>query len=81
MQFVGRAGEKLRRQRLMAGQVLVFVTTNRFSATQSFYGLCQLSHHKGEFGCVIGDGSFTPPLPAPSSGQTVLDGCPGAAPA
>jgi DNA polymerase V len=35
--FVGRAGEKLRRQGLMAGQVLVFVTTNRFSATQPFY--------------------------------------------
>jgi DNA polymerase V len=35
--FVGRAGEKLRRQSLMAGQVLVFVTTNRFSATQPFY--------------------------------------------
>jgi DNA polymerase V len=28
--FVGRAGEKLRRQGLMAGQVMVFVTTNRF---------------------------------------------------
>jgi DNA polymerase V len=35
--FVGRAGEKLRRQGLMAGQVLVFVTTNRFSARQPFY--------------------------------------------
>jgi DNA polymerase V len=35
--FVGRAGEKLRHQGLMAGQVLVFVTTNRFSATQPFY--------------------------------------------
>ena len=35
--FVGRAGEKLRRQPLMAGQVRVFVTTNRFSATQPFY--------------------------------------------
>ena len=35
--FVGRAGEKLRRQRLMAGQVLVFVTTNRFSASWPFY--------------------------------------------
>jgi DNA polymerase V len=35
--FVGRAGEKLRRQGLMAGQVLVFVTTNRFSSTQPFY--------------------------------------------
>jgi DNA polymerase V len=37
VQFVGRAGEKLRRQSLMAGQVLVFVTTNRFSAKQPFY--------------------------------------------
>jgi DNA polymerase V len=37
VQFVGRAAEKLRRQRLMAGQVMVFVTTNRFSATQPFY--------------------------------------------
>jgi DNA polymerase V len=37
VQFVGRAGEKLRHQNLMAGQVLVFVTTNRFSATQPFY--------------------------------------------
>jgi DNA polymerase V len=35
--FVGRAGEKLRRQGLMAGQVLVFVTTNRFSSMQPFY--------------------------------------------
>jgi DNA polymerase V len=35
--FVGRAGEKLRRQGLMAGQVLVFVTTNCFSAQQPFY--------------------------------------------
>ncbi|MDQ3829875.1 MAG: hypothetical protein M3361_11345 [Candidatus Tectomicrobia bacterium] len=35
--FVGRAGEKLRRQQLMAGQVMVFVTTNRFSARQPFY--------------------------------------------
>ena len=35
--FVGRAGEKLRRQGFMAGQVLVFVTTNRFSSTQPFY--------------------------------------------
>ena len=32
--FVGRAGEKLRRQQLMAGQVMVFVTTNRFSASR-----------------------------------------------
>src|SRR5919106_399904 len=29
VQFVGRAAEKLRRQYLVAGQVLVFVTTNR----------------------------------------------------
>jgi DNA polymerase V len=35
--FVGRAGEKLRLQQLMAGQVMVFVTTNRFSASQPFY--------------------------------------------
>jgi DNA polymerase V len=35
--FVGRAGEKLRRQGLLAGQVMVFVTTNRFSARQPFY--------------------------------------------
>ena len=37
VQFTGRAGEKLRRQRFMAGHILVFVTTNRFSATQLFY--------------------------------------------
>jgi DNA polymerase V len=37
VQFVGRAGEKLRRQQLMAAQVMVFVTTNRFSATRPFY--------------------------------------------
>jgi DNA polymerase V len=37
VQFAGRAGEKLRRQGLMAGEVGVFVTTNRFSATQPFY--------------------------------------------
>jgi DNA polymerase V len=37
VQFVGRAAEKLRRQNLMAGQVMVFVTTNRFSASQPFY--------------------------------------------
>jgi DNA polymerase V len=37
VQFVGRAGEKLRRQGLIAGQVAVFVTTNRFSASQPFY--------------------------------------------
>jgi DNA polymerase V len=35
--FVGRAGEKLQRQGLMAGQVLVFVTTNRFAASRPFY--------------------------------------------
>ena len=35
--FVGRAGEKLRRQGLMAAQVAVFVTTNRFSANRPFY--------------------------------------------
>jgi DNA polymerase V len=35
--FVGRAGEKLRRQGLIAAQVLVFVTTNRFSVRQPFY--------------------------------------------
>lgn len=32
MRYVGRAGEKLRRQRLMARQVTVFVMTNRFDA-------------------------------------------------
>jgi DNA polymerase V len=37
VQFVGRAAEKLRRQQLMAGQVMVFVTTNRFSASRPFY--------------------------------------------
>jgi DNA polymerase V len=37
VQFIGRAAEKLRRQGLMAGQVMVFVTTNRFSAMQPFY--------------------------------------------
>jgi DNA polymerase V len=37
VQFTGRAAEKLRRQGFMAGQLLVFVTTNRFSATQPFY--------------------------------------------
>jgi impB/mucB/samB family C-terminal domain len=34
--FVARVGKKPRRQRLMAGQVLVFVTTNRFSVGPSF---------------------------------------------
>jgi DNA polymerase V len=37
VQFVGRAAEKLRRQSLIAGQIDVFVTTNRFSASQPFY--------------------------------------------
>jgi DNA polymerase V len=37
VQFMGRAAEKLRRQSLMASQVVVFVTTNQFSATQPFY--------------------------------------------
>jgi DNA polymerase V len=37
VQFVGRAAEKLRRQQLMATQLMVFVTTNRFSARQPFY--------------------------------------------
>jgi DNA polymerase V len=37
VQFVGRAAEKLRRQQLMAGQVMAFVTTNQFSASQPFY--------------------------------------------
>ena len=35
--FVGRAAEKLRRQQLMAGQAMVFVTTNRFSTNRPFY--------------------------------------------
>ena len=38
LQFVGRAGEKLRRQCLMTAQIMVFVMTNRFSATRPFYG-------------------------------------------
>jgi DNA polymerase V len=37
VQFAGRAGEKPRRQGFMAGQLLVFVMTNRFSANQPFY--------------------------------------------
>jgi len=37
LQFVGRAGEKLRRQRLMTEHVMVFVMTNRFSTTRPFY--------------------------------------------
>jgi len=40
--FVGRAGEKLRRQGLLAGQVMVFVTTNRFSASRPFYANCAM---------------------------------------
>jgi DNA polymerase V len=36
--FVGRAVEKLRRQRLMTAHLMVFVTTNRFSTTRPFYG-------------------------------------------
>jgi DNA polymerase V len=35
--FVGRAGEKLRRQGLVAGLIMVFVTTNRFAASRPFY--------------------------------------------
>jgi DNA polymerase V len=38
LHFVGRAGEKLRRQRLMTAHLMVFVTTNRFSTTRPFYG-------------------------------------------
>jgi DNA polymerase V len=38
LQFVGRAGEKLRRQRLMTAHIMVFVMTNRFSTTRPFYG-------------------------------------------
>jgi DNA polymerase V len=37
LQFVSRAGEKLRRQHLMAAHIMVFVMTNRFSTTQPFY--------------------------------------------
>jgi DNA polymerase V len=37
VQFTGRAAEKLRRQGFMAAQVMVFVTTNRFSATRPLY--------------------------------------------
>ena len=37
LQFVGRAGEKLRRQRLMTQHVMIFVMTNRFSTTRPFY--------------------------------------------
>jgi DNA polymerase V len=38
LQFVGRAGEKLRRQRLMTSHLMVFVMTNRFSTMRPFYG-------------------------------------------
>lgn len=38
LQFVGRAGEKLRRQRLMTSHLMVFVMTNRVSTTRPFYG-------------------------------------------
>jgi DNA polymerase V len=38
LQFVSRAGEKLRRQRLMTSHLMVFVMTNRFSTTRPFYG-------------------------------------------
>jgi DNA polymerase V len=38
LQFVGRVGEKLRRQRLMTAHLMVFVMTNRFSTTRPFYG-------------------------------------------
>jgi DNA polymerase V len=38
LQFVGRVGEKLRRQRLMTSHLMVFVMTNRFSTTRPFYG-------------------------------------------
>jgi DNA polymerase V len=37
LQFVGRAAEKLRRQRLMTSHLMVFVMTNRFSTTRPFY--------------------------------------------
>jgi DNA polymerase V len=38
LQFVVRAGEKLRRQHLMASHLMVFVMTNRFSTMRPFYG-------------------------------------------
>jgi DNA polymerase V len=38
LQFVGRAGEKLRRQHLMTSHLMLFVMTNRFSTTRPFYG-------------------------------------------
>jgi DNA polymerase V len=37
LQFVGRAAEKLRRQRLMTSHLMVFVMTNRFSTTRPLY--------------------------------------------
>jgi DNA polymerase V len=37
LQFVGRAGEKLRRQNLMAQHMTVFLMTNRFAADLPFY--------------------------------------------
>jgi DNA polymerase V len=37
LQFVGRAAEKLRRQRLMTVHLMVFVMTNRFSAMRPLY--------------------------------------------
>lgn len=37
LQFVGRAGEKLRRERLMAQRLTVFLMTSPFSETQPFY--------------------------------------------
>jgi DNA polymerase V len=38
LQFVGRAGEKLRCQHLMTSHLMVFVMTNRFSTTRPLYG-------------------------------------------
>ena len=35
--YVNRAGEKLRRQNLMAGHLMVFVMTNRFDLRRAFY--------------------------------------------
>jgi hypothetical protein len=47
VQFVGRAGGKLRRQGLMAAQVMVFVTTNRFSASrQAFRSPCYTTNRR-----------------------------------
>jgi DNA polymerase V len=36
--FVGRAAEKLRRQRLMAAHLMVFLMTNPFATARPFYG-------------------------------------------